>query len=82
MFALYVRFLRILLEELLVVVDVVVVVVVVVVVLLLVVVVFVVLVVVLVWAFTGVKSGCALSINPGILFAFSSERLMKISCHL
>jgi hypothetical protein len=31
---------------------------------------------------TGIlKSGCALSINPGILLAFSSERLMKISCH-
>jgi hypothetical protein len=26
------------------------------------------------------KSGCALSINHGILLAFSSERLMKISC--
>jgi hypothetical protein len=31
---------------------------------------------------TGIlKSGCALSINPGILLAFSSERLIKISCH-
>jgi hypothetical protein len=30
---------------------------------------------------TGIlKSGCALSINPGMLLAFSSERFMKISC--
>jgi hypothetical protein len=30
---------------------------------------------------TGIlKSGCALSINHGILLAFSSERLIKISC--
>ena len=29
---------------------------------------------------TGIdKSGCALSINPGILLALSSERFMKIS---
>ncbi|MBO7505376.1 hypothetical protein J6T66_04555 [bacterium] len=38
-------------------------------------------VVVLVGDLTGiVKSGCALSINHAILFAFSSEMLMKISC--
>jgi hypothetical protein len=38
-------------------------------------------VVVLVGDLTGiVKSGCALSINHGILLAFSSERLIKISC--
>jgi hypothetical protein len=31
---------------------------------------------------TGIlKSGCALSINHGILLAFSSERFIKISCH-
>jgi hypothetical protein len=51
-----------------------------------VVVVFVVVEVFVVVVFVGdltgiVKSGCALSINHGILFAFSSERLMKISCH-